>query len=1041
MRKIVLLMALLITSVIAFSQERSVSGRVIDETGAPVPYATVRVSNSTVGVSADGEGRFTIRAVPGASLVVSAAGYSTSEIKVPEAGEITVTINSNSTLSEVVVTALGIERTKRSVGYSTQSVSEDELNKIRPTDISAALAGKVAGLQVLGTPSSNFGEGNVRLRGVNSLTPNNPIYVVDGTVVNLNAINLDDVASVTVLKGPSATALYGFRGAGGVVMITTKKGKKGEPSVTVNSLTEIGHVSMLPKYQNEYGGGYSQEWTIFHYNPSIHPAEWAAFEGQKLVEYNADESWGPRMDGTLVREWFSWYPGEDFGKLTPFEPHPNAVRDFYENTLRTNNNIVFEAGGDYTNFRLSYNNRITTLPFPNTRKNENLIGVRAGLNKGKFSVGTNMNFLILNQIGDRTEGYTNDGQNIAQNFNQWWQRQLDIKKLRDYKNPAGGYKTWNIRAPHDTRAAYWDNMYYQVYESYRRVWQNRIYGDISLGYQILDNLKANVIFRTNVLNYGGDGRVASYGLELDSYSINNGQTGEYNGEFLLEYKKNWGKFSWEQYAGANVRRDFRKHNAASTVGGLAVPDLYSITASIDRPSVSNTWNEYEIRSMYARGTFGWNNLIYLDYSLRNDWSSALPKNNNSYLYPSFSASFVFSDLLKESRISNALSFGKLRAAYGRVGSDLGAYSLNETYGLGTPYGSNPTMSVPTTVYDPNIKPALSKEYEIGTELQFFKNRLGVDFSWYQKDGVDMILPLTVTPSSGSATIYINAGLIRSKGWDLILSGVPVKTADFTWDVSVNFARNISEVIDLDTARNIRNYSLGTASFGPSVNARVGERYGAFVGRKMVVDEKTGLPVLDNNNLPTYTSNEILGYALPDYIGGGVTTFTYKNWQLSGSFSFQSGGQFFSTTHIWLHYSGLHANTAGLNDKGNPLRDPVSQGGGVRVDGIKNGVQVTEYVDAMAYFGNYYPVSSYNMMDASYVKLTELRLGYTIPVSNFSNTIKKASVQFFVRNPWLIHAKTKDFGIDPSELENANAFYEGGQLPPVRSYGLNISFGF
>lgn len=1041
MRKIVSLLALLIISVMAFSQARDVSGQVVDESGAPVPFATIRVTNSTVGVSADADGKFTIRATTGASLIVSAAGFSTSEVTVPASGSVTVTITSNSTLSEVVVTALGIERTKRSVGYSTQSVSEDELNKIRPNDISQALAGKVAGLQLLGTPSSNFGEANVRLRGVSSLTGTNPIYVVDGTVVNLNAVNLDDVANVTVLKGPSATALYGFRGAGGVVMITTKRGSKGEPTVTVNSLTEVGHVSLLPKYQNEYGGGYSQDWQTFNYNPAIHPAEWAAFQGQKLVEYNADESWGPKMDGSLVREWFSWYPGEDFGKLTPFSPNPDAVRNFYENSLRTNNNITFDGGGEYTTFRLSYNNRITTLPFPNTKRNENIIGFRGTFNKNKFSVSTSINVINIAQKGDRTEGYTNDGQNISQNFNQWWQRQIDIEKLKDYKNPAGGYKTWNIRAPHDPTPAYWDNMYYQIYDSYRRIWQNRVYGDVTLGYQILDNLKASVIFRTNVLNYGGDGRVASYGLELDSYSINNGQTGEHNGEFLLEYKKRFGKFGWEQYVGGNIRRDFRKHNAANTVGGLAVPELYSISASIDRPGVSNTWSDYEIRSMYARGTFDYNNIIYLDYSVRNDWSSALPVNANSYLYPSFSASFVFSDLLKESRISNALSFGKLRAAFGRVGSDLGAYQLHAAYGLGTPYGSNPTMGVPTTVYDPNIKPSLSKEYEIGTELQFFRNRLGLDFSWYKKDAIDMILPLSVTPSSGSATIFINAGLIRSKGWDLIINATPVKTTDFSWDLTFNLARNISEVIDLDTSRNLRNYSLGTGTFGPTVNARVGERYGTFVGRKMNVDEHTGLPILGSNNLPTYTNNEIMGYALPDYIGGAVTTFTYKNWQLSGTLSFQDGGQFFSTTHIWLHYSGLHENTAGLNDKGNPLRDPVSAGGGVRVDGIKNGVQVTEYVDAMSYFGNYYPVSSYNMMDASYIKLSELRLGYTIPVSNFSNTIKKASVQFFVRNPWLISAKTKDFGIDPSELENSNSYYEGGQLPPVRSYGLNLSVGF
>lgn len=1043
MRKFVSLFAMLILiSAFAFSQTREVKGRVVDDNGAPVPFASIKTKTGNAGVSANQEGQFTINASTGAVLVVSAAGFTGVEVTVGNDASITVTLTSNSTLSEVVVTALGIERSKRSVGYSTQSVDAEELNKIRPTDISQALAGKVSGLQALGTPSSNFGEGNVRIRGASTLTGGNPIYVVDGTVVNLSAVNLDDVQTLTVLKGPSATALYGVRGVGGVIMITTKKGRNRAPSVSVNSLTEVGHVYLLPEYQNEYGGGYTQEWQTFNYNPAIHPADWQQFQGQKLVEYGADESWGPRMDGTLVREWFSWYPGADFGKLTPFSPNPNSVKNFYENSLRTNNNIVFEGGSDVAQFRLSYNNRITELPFPNTRKLENIIGLRGNVNVSpKLSIGTNVTVLNINQKGDRTEGYTNDGQNISQNFNQWWQRQINIEQLKDYKNPAGGFKTWNIRSPHDNRPAYWDNVYYQIYESYRRVWQNRVYGDVNVNYNILDNLKASVIFRANVLNYGGDGRVASGGLELDSYNIYNGTTGEYNGEFLIDYNKRWGNFGWNQIVGGNTRRDFRRENSASTVGGLAVPGLYSLNASIDRPSVGNSWNEYKIRSLYTRGTFDYKNFLFVDFSLRNDWSSSLPIDDNSYLYPSISTSFVFTDLLENSRITNTMNYGKIRAAFGRVGSDLNAYQLNPAYGLGTPYGNFPTMGVPTSVFDPNIRPSLSKEYEIGAELQFFDSRLGVDFSWYQKDGIDAILPLTTTPSSGSSSIFINAGLIRSSGWDLILNAQPVRTGDFKWDIQLNLARNISEVIDLDTARNIRNYQLGAGSFGPTVNARVGERYGAFVGRKLRVDDKTGLPILAANGTPQYDNNQILGYALPDYTGGALTTITYKNWSASATFSFQKGGNFFSTSHIWLLYSGLAAETAGLNDKGNPLRDPVADGGGVRVEGFRDGAPVTQYVDAMTYYGSLYPISSEHMFEATYFKMSELRFGYDIPVNKFSKTIKNAGVQLFVRNPWLIYAPSRKYGIDPSELENANAFYEGGQLPSVRSYGLNISVGF
>ena len=1040
-----LLMMLMLFNAFAFGQNRTITGRVTDEKGDPVPGASIRIKGSNLGTAADNNGLFRLQAKNGDVLQISAAGIDNKEVTVGAEDVVNVSVKSNAAVgTEVIVTtALGINRTKKSIGYSTQTVNAAELNKIRPTDISSALAGKVSGLQVLGTPSSNFGEGNVRLRGTSSLTGGNPIYVVDGTVVNLSAVNLDDVESLTVLKGPSATAIYGFRGAGGVILITTKKGKVKRPTVTVNSLTEIGKVSLFPKYQNEYGGGYSQDWQTFSYNPAVHPASWAAFNGQKIVEYNADESWGPRMDGTLHRSAYSWYPGDDFGKLTPFAPAEHGVEDFYTNTLRLNNNVVFEGGSQVATYRLSYNNRIYTLPYPNTRRLEDIFSLKGSVNiSPKLTATSNINYLNISQKGDRTEGYTNDGQNITQNFNQWWQRQIDVKQLRDYKNPAGGYKTWNINSPIDPRPAYWDNIYYQVYESFRRVWQNRIYGDVGLSYKIINDLKASATFRMNVLNYGGDGRIASGGLELDRYNITNGQTGEYNGEFLLEYKKRFGDFGWEQFVGGNMRKDFRRENSANTVGGLAVPGLYSIGASKDRPAVGNAWSEYKINSIYARGTFDYKNFLFLDYSLRNDWSSALPEDHNSYLYPSFSLSFVFTDLMKGSNITNVMNYGKLRAAYGRVGSDLDPYQLTATYGLGTPYGSTPTMGVPTTVFDPNIRASLSSEYEFGAELQFFKSRLGVDFSWYKKDGEDQIIPLTTTPSSGSASVWINAGLIRSKGWDLIVNAKPVAGKNFRWDIQFNLAKNKSEVIDLDTARGLRSYLLGTAAFGAQVQSRVGQRWGTYIGRKQRIDAKTGLPVISSAGAYLTDASQNLGSALPDYTGGMLTTFGYKRLSASATLSFQKGGQFFSTTKMWLLYSGLHEQTVGLNDKGNPVRDDPSNGGGVRVDGVlANGNPHTVYVEAQAYYGNLQTVQSYFMEDASYVKLTEARLSYDVPVEKWSKVVKSLGVSFFVRNPWLIYAKSKKWGVDPSELENANSFYEGGQLPPVRSFGLNVSVGF
>ncbi|RYF45059.1 MAG: SusC/RagA family TonB-linked outer membrane protein, partial [Chitinophagaceae bacterium] len=751
MRKILTLLVVLVLSyVMAGAQTRQVTGTVKDDLGNPIPFSTVRIKGTSTGVSADTEGKFKINAASNAVLIFTAAGYNDVEVSASST-DLAPVLKTNNTLSEVVVTtALGIQKGKRALGYSTQSVSPEDLNKVRPTDIAAALAGKVSGLQALGTPSSNFGEGNVRIRGAASLGGANPIYVVDGTVVNLNSVNMDDVENLTVLKGPSATALYGVRGGGGVIMITTKKGSKKGAKVSVNSLTEVGKVSLLPKYQDEYGGGYSQDWETFVYNPAVHPAAWAAFNGQKMVEYGADESWGPKMDGTLVREWFSWYPGADFGIETPFSPNPNSIKDFYDNSLRLNNNITVEGGNEIANFRISYNNRVFRLPMPNTNKMDHIVNLKGSVNiTPKLNVSTNLNFLSIKQNGTQNEGYASDN---ASNFNQWWQRQLSMDKLKDYKNPAGGYRTWNIRSPIDTRPAYWNNPYFEAYESYPTDFSTRVYGDVTASYKITEELKASVIVRANVLNFFNETRTGSFGLDLDSYGVTNGQAGEYNQEFLIEYKKRFGNFGVEQYVGGNLRQDFRRQTNAGTVGGLSVPNLYSLAASKDRPTLGNTRNSYNLNSIYARGTVDYKNFIFLDYSVRNDVSSSLPYDVNGYIYPSISASFVFSDLLKTSGINNIMNFGKLRAAFGRVGSDLDPYVLNQSYGLGTPYGTNPTMGVPTVIYDPGIKPSLSKEYEAGAELQFFNNRIGIDFSVYRKDGEDQIIPLTTTPSSGASSV-------------------------------------------------------------------------------------------------------------------------------------------------------------------------------------------------------------------------------------------------------------------------------------------------
>jgi TonB-linked SusC/RagA family outer membrane protein len=1019
-----------------------VKGKVIDEQGQPVAFASVITKKERTGGAADADGNFTVKADPGEILIVSSVGFEPKEVTAAT-GTLSVVLKRSTSQTEIVVTALGISKSKKSLGYAVQTVTAEEVNKLRGSDITSALAGKVAGAQILGTPGGNFGEGQLRIRGASSIGGTDPIFVVDGTVVNLSAVNMDDIEVLSVLKGPSATALYGFRGAGGVVMITTKKGKKKASSVTINSLTEIGNVYLIPPAQNEYGVGTSGSlaFPVFMYNAAIHPASWASFNGQKIIEYAADENWGPKLDGTLYRDAYSWYPGDDFGKLTAFSPNADGLRNFYQSTLRTNNNVVFEGGGTNSTYRISYNNRVTTLPTPNSKKTEHIITMKGTLDVSpKLAVSTNINFLSYYQLGERTEGY--NGQNVSRNFNQFWQRQLRFEQLKEYINPTGGFKTYNITSPTNLKPFNKESPYFLLEQNFQKAWQNRIYGDVGLSYKIFGDLKLTGTARVNVVNSSSDARLGSFSqLQVDSYSISNGQSGEFNAEMLAEYKHVFGDFSVEQYVGGNFRNDFARSNSSGTVGGLSVPGLYSVTASKDRPTVSNSWREYQINSLYARGSVGYKNYLFLDYSLRNDWSSSLPVDKNSYLYPSVSMSFVFTDLIKSSRFKNLLNFGKLRAAYGRVGADLGAYVLNQTYGLGSPYGTNPTMSVPTTVYDPLIKPSLSREYEFGTELQFLKNRFSMDITVYRKDGVDQIIPLQTDPTSGSSTVYLNAGLIRSEGWELVLAGQPVKTRDFSWNVQLNVARNVSKVINLDTAKNLRNYNLGTATGGPSVNSRVGEQFATFVGQVTRRDAKTGLPVINSAGTIQFDRDIVMGTALPDYTGGLVTSFTYKDLTLSGTFSFQSGGQYFSSTRKYSIGSGTSLATVGLNDKGVSVREPVSAGGGVRVDGVLNGTPTTMYVEARNYFKNVPDLHDMLMVSASYLKMAEVRISYNLPVTKWTKFIKNASASLFVRNPWLITASAKEWGFDPSEIENGDGYYEGGQIPNIRSVGVNLSIRF
>ncbi len=1052
---------LLILAQFTFAQNRAISGKVTSaEDGEPIPGVSVMISGTTTGTVTDIDGNYSINVNDGnRTLRFSFVGMQSQDVAIGTSSEINVVLQPDvQSLSEVVVTALGVSRDERSIGYAIQTVQGDRLTNVREPNLVGALAGKIAGVQVIGASGAAVGgTQNIRIRGVNALGGGSPLFVVDGTPIsnqsfspnndlpgrdygNLAAdINPDDIESISVLKGPSAAALYGNRAANGVIIITTKKGKAGTPGigVEINHSTTFDRVYVLPRYQNEYAGGYTQDFIPFEYNPAVHPASWAAFDGQPMLNYAADESWGPRMDGTPVRHWDSWYPGENFGELRPLLPQPNNIRNFFDTGVTFNTGVSMAGGGETSNFRLSVNNVDQKGVIPNSSIQRNTVGFNGNLNlTDKLTAGINFNFTETRGLGRPASGYT--GRNPVNSFNQWFQRQVDMDRLRNYKNPDGTFRTWNIRSPSDLRPLYWDNPYYEVFENAPRDKRDRVFGNFNLGYQFNEHLKLSGFVRTDFFNQKIEERIASGGLDLDSYGVRQIVGREDNYEFLAQYDRSFGDFAVNANFGGNIRRNTFDLMSQETVGGLSIPNFYNIDASVDRP-INRSFNSLKVvRSLYGSLSLGYQNTIFIDATLRNDWSSALPANNNSYIYPSVSTSFVFSEVLGGNR--DFLSYGKLRLSYAQVGSDIDPYAIANVYQVGLPFGSMPNLGIPNTFPNPDLRPALSSSYEAGIDLRFWNGRLNMDFTYYRNDNKDQIINLTVPGSSGYTGAFVNAGNIRSQGFELMLGSEILKRGDFTWETTLNVARNINQVVEL--AEGLDNRLLQSAFWGMTLNARVGQPWGTFIGNGFTTNE-SGTPVIREDGSYVVTQNKILGSVLPDFTGGWSNTFRYKNWDLTAFIEFQVGGQFYSVTKMFNAYSGLSAETAGLNDRGIPMRDPVDEGGGIRVDGIsETGDPLSVYRDPYDHFSGMFALHERWLYDATYVKFRELRLGYSLPKKLVNRTpFQTANMAIIARNLWLIHTNVD--GLDPSELgsgANGFAFFESGQLPGVRSIGFNIRLG-
>ncbi|MGO4912238.1 SusC/RagA family TonB-linked outer membrane protein [Leeuwenhoekiella sp. W20_SRS_FM14] len=1056
-----LLLALVVQ--ISFAQTKQVTGTVTDGSGVPLPGVNIVIQGSTTGTQTDFDGNYAIETESGSTLVFSYIGFGDVQKVVGSSTTINVTLQAGEALDEVVVTALGISREKKSLGYSTQEVSSEELTETRNSNALNALSGKVAGVQISNASGSLGGSSRIVIRGIGSITQENrPLIVVDGIPLdnsNYNStstqnggggrdfgdtgfdINPDDIASMNVLKGGAAAALYGSRASNGVIQITTKSGKKGKGEVTVNTGITFDEVNVLPQTQKLYGGG----------GGNFAIGDQGGFNQANingttynLVDYGTDESWGPRYEGQQVLHWDALDPGTPgYLQTRPWLAPANDGSTLFKTGYSYNNGVAFSQGGENSTMRMSINNTQTEGILPNTNLKKTSINFNGSTNIGdKLKVDASVNFTVTDGFNRPASGYT--GESVILQLYQFGQTSLDYDRLKAYKTADGRQRTWNRTAFDDATPRYTDNPYWVLYENTANDKRTRWYGTVGATYNFTDDFYAvakvygdTYDFRVNQRTAVGSQAQAYYSeVDRDFQEIN------YEGRLHYDKKVFNDKLSVNAFVGGNRRVNEYHSLGSNTNGGLVVPGFYNLSNSADNPTVNEFDSRRQINSLFGSVSFGYDNFAYITVTGRNDWSSTLPSANNSYFYPSVSGSFIASQFID----ADWLSFLKLRAGYAEVGSDTDPYQLSNVF-----VGSNPFLgTVPFTLVssnkNPNLLPEEKRTYEFGVEASFFNRRLGFDITYYNELTRDLITPVQVDPSSGFTTTVLNAGELENKGIEILVNATPIMSDDFSWDVTWNFSKNENTLLSL--AQGLETLQITPFPFnGVSLNAVVGERYGQIRGTNYVYDDAGNRVVNANGSYAETQDVENLGSILPDYNMGLRNTFTYKGISLGFLIDRQKGGKYRSLTNIWGNYSGILEQTAANNIREEGLVLPGVTGDITYNDDgsytVTNTAENTQVISAQQYGSDFYfGNDNQNVFDASYWKLREVTLGYSLPKTWIGDAFSDVRLTAFGRNllVWGLDNDNFDPEVATSGSGNIQGS-EGGSLPSTRSYGLNVQLKF
>ncbi|MEN8157273.1 MAG: SusC/RagA family TonB-linked outer membrane protein [Bacteroidota bacterium] len=1091
MKYLSLIVTLLLFQLQLFSQVE-VTGTVTDgESGEPLPGTTVSVEGTATGTITGMDGEFSINASSEEDvLVVSFIGYETQRVSIGSQRNISITLNLDvAELEEVVVTALGIKREKKSLGYSVQDVSGEDVSKTNPDNVVSALSGKIAGAQIVTSSGQVGASSTIQIRGNKSLTGNKqPLFVVDGTPI-MNGIssarNTDtytdfgnaamdidpaNIESMSVLKGPSATALYGSRAANGVVLITTKKGagKKGI-GVEFNTSLAFDEVYILPNYQNEYGqgvGGSEYLWQKLH--PDLTYQEfndrfgfaWAT-DGSGRGSKD-DLSWGARLDeGLMIPQFDSPVNADGTIEATPWVSHPDNIKNFYETGISHQHNLALVSGNENASGRLTIGLADQKGTSPNTDQTKINVGLNSHFQLSeKISFDVNTNYTNLKNDNLPQQG--NSMRNPLLEFNSWFGRQVDTKHLKDRYNDIILYEgeerayNWMMGYPNQHPNPYWN-----AYKNTMSRSRNRVYGNAAINIELIKGVALMGRIGTDFFNehrryinhkYSRDWtdlyEFATNGNLWEQFRLES----ETNADLLLKINRELTEdFSLFATIGGNYRVAYDQF--ATTYGqNLIVADFFSTSNFAGEPTVSFTRYKKVTNSVFGSANLGFKRYLFLDLTLRGDWSSTLPRENWNYWYPSVNLGFIVTDAFNIE--SDVISYIKLRGGYAVVGDDTSPYKLSPVYysqGNTTFNGVN-MFGAQSTLPTYALKPELTNSVEFGGEFKFFMNRLGIDVTYYDALTTNQLIKVGIPYSSGYSGWFKNVGSIRNKGVELQVYGSILKSVDgLSWDVNLNWSTNYNTVVELEDG--LEELKLTSYFNDNDLMAFPGDEWGAIYGTTFLKNEAGEILVDRKGNPGEATDPEILGYVNPDWIGGVGNTLSFRGLSLYMLIDFRKGGDMYSMTKAVGQFAGILQSTVegGVRETGMIVPGIYEEGARVDLDGDgtreeAGGLPNQSVISAASYWESSRPWAELSIVDGSFVKLREVSLAYRLPGNLVSKAgIQQATLSVFGRNLALLYThESNDAHIDP-EVSSGGTLggigLEAYQLPPNRTIGVKLSLKF